>query len=91
MPQYTKNFTGKSPAEVASIMKAERGGVKRNAEIAVWPQIEQAKLNEDKPTVMFWCEVIQHLAEGTEDPKVDTVEPFTTADLAETPPQLELA
>jgi hypothetical protein len=76
--QLTKDFSGKTPAQIASIMKAEAGGVKRNAEERIWPQIFLARDNEDKLTHTVWVEVITHLAEGTEDPPVASVEPFSS-------------
>lgn len=75
--QLTKDFSGKTPAQIASIMKREAGGVKRDAEARIWPQIFLARDNEDKLTHTVWVEVITHLADGTEDPPVKTTDPFT--------------
>lgn len=84
---FTRDFKGKSAAQTASIMKAERGGSKREAELAIWPQIEKAKTNEDKLTVIYWTEVILCLLEDTEDPRVPTVDSFKPAGA----PQLSLS
>lgn len=75
--QLTKDFSGKTPAQIASIMKKEAGGVKRDAEARIWPQIFLARDNEDKLTHTVWVEVVQHLCAGTEDPPVETTDPFT--------------
>jgi hypothetical protein len=41
MPEKpTTDFTGKTPAQTASIMKAEANGVKQNAERRIWPDRE---------------------------------------------------
>lgn len=74
--KMTSDFTGKSPAQTASIMKAEAGGVKRNAETRIWPQIEKARDAEDKVTIAYWVEVINCLHEGSEEPKVPDVDAF---------------
>lgn len=80
MPEKpTTDFTGKTPAQTASIMKAEANGVKQNAERRIWPQIEKARDNEDKTTIAYWVEVINCLMEGSEDPKVDTVDAVVAA------------
>lgn len=76
--KLTKDFSGKTPAQIASIMKAEAGGVKRDAEQRIWPQIFLARDNEDKMTHAVWTDVIKHLMEDTEEPPVPTTEPFTT-------------
>ena len=73
--KQTTDFSGKTTVQVASILKAEAGGIKRNAEQRIWPQMEKATANEDKVTHAFWAEVIHHLCENTEDPKVPTVDP----------------
>lgn len=97
MPPTTKklttDFTGKTPAQIASIMKAEAGGVKRTAEERIWPQVFKARDNEDKVTHMIWIEVINHLAEGTEDPPVATVDPKNAIPVGDEPgaPDLQLA
>jgi hypothetical protein len=73
--KLTTDFTGKTPAQIASIMKREAGGVKRNAELRIWPSLLKARDNEDKLTHAVWVEVINCLAEGSEDPRVETVDP----------------
>jgi hypothetical protein len=80
MPEKpTTDFTGKTPAQTASIMKAEANGVKQNAERRIWPQIEKARDNEDKATIAYWVEVINCLMEGSEDPPVGTTDPVVAA------------
>ena len=92
--QLTKDFSGKTPAQIASIMKKEAGGVKRDAEARIWPQIFLARDNEDKLTHTVWVEVIQHLAEATEEPPVETTDPLASvggAAAAAGPPSLTLS
>lgn len=69
------DFAGKSPEQVASILKAKARGVKRNAEEQCWPIIFGAKRREDAGTEAFWTDVVRALLEGTEEPRVDTNDP----------------
>lgn len=78
------NFADKTPERAASILKQQANGIKRNAEMRIWPLINRAKQAEDAGTVAYFTAVILALLENREEPKVKTAD-------AQNRPSTELA
>lgn len=64
-----------NPRRQASVLLSAAGGVRRNAEVPCWEQVDRAKSAGRQDLHTYWGQVITTIVEGTEDPQVPAVQP----------------